>query len=268
MRAEVVAAPVADRTGSALEVRDLRVVFGGLHAVDELSLSVAGGELFGVVGPNGAGKTTLLNAISGLLRLDAGEILLDGARLNSRRPDQIAALGVSRTFQAAEVFNDLKVIDYVLMGRFIHQPSSALGAALRLRSTRRVERRDRAASMSLLSSYGVAHLAAEALKDLPYGLRKLVDLLRAMLGAPGLLLLDEPTSGTAREDRAMLRSVVQDARSRGITIVVVDHDVQFVSDLCDRVLVMNFGRELGTGRPADVLGRPDVQAAYVGLEGD
>jgi branched-chain amino acid transport system ATP-binding protein len=253
-------------TEPALAVRDLTIRFGGLVAVNSISFTVAPGETFGVIGPNGAGKTTLLNAMSGLLRLHTGTVLIDGRPVHGMRPDRLARLGVGRSFQAAEVFNDFVVLDYLSLGRLRHQRTSVLATALRAPSIARAERRDAAAGRDLLARFELADIAGERLKELPYGLRKLVDLLRALSGQPRQLLLDEPTSGTAVADRVLLRQVLDEARADGVTVVVVDHDVQFVSDRCDRLLVMNFGTELATGDPAEVLGRPDVQAAYVGLE--
>jgi branched-chain amino acid transport system ATP-binding protein len=251
-----------------LEVDGAVVTFSGLRAVDGISFAVSPGEMFGIIGPNGAGKTTLLNAISGLLPLRDGVIRIDGREVQGRRPDQITLLGLGRTFQAAEVFNDFRVIDYLLMGRFIHQRKSLIGAALRLPVVTRPDREDRRDALKLLSRFNIAPLASESLKELPYGLRKLVDLLRALFGNPHLLLLDEPTSGTATEDRKVLREALSLASTLGVTVVVVDHDVQFVTDLCHRILAMNFGRELGMGSPSEVLSRPDVLSAYVGMETD
>jgi ABC-type branched-subunit amino acid transport system ATPase component len=257
---------IAPPVGATLEVRGLSVAFGGLVAVDDLTFAVASGELFGLIGPNGAGKTTLLNAVSGLAPIRAGQILLDDVRTERLRPDRVTKLGVARTFQAAEVFNDFRVTDYLLLGRFLHQPDSIMRAALRMPTARRVDRADEARALAMLADHDVAHIARDVLKELPYGMRKLVDLLRALMGDPRLLLLDEPTSGTALEDREVLSTALRAASGAGVTIVLVDHDVQFVSDLCDRVLVMNFGQKLGAGSPAEVLERPDVRAAYVGLE--
>jgi branched-chain amino acid transport system ATP-binding protein len=249
-----------------LEVHAAAVRFGAIHAVNGISFSVAPGEMFGVIGPNGAGKTTLLNAISGLIPLATGTISMDGQDLRGLRPDQITALGVGRTFQAAEVFNDFTVLDYMLLGRLTKQRKSILAAALRIPALVRSDRADRAAAMDLLARYDLAPAAQRLLRELPYGVRKLVDLLRSLFGGNKLLLLDEPTSGTASEDRQLLRQVLAAARSEHVASVIVDHDVQFVTDLCDRILAMSFGEELGVGTPAEVLGRADVQAAYVGLE--
>jgi ABC-type branched-subunit amino acid transport system ATPase component len=251
-----------------LSVRDVTVRFGGLVAVDSVSFEVSRGETFGVIGPNGAGKSTLLNGISGLVRLSGGTVHLVGEPVHGLRPDQRTRLGVGRTFQAAEVFNDFLVIDYVSLGRLRHQRASLLATALRLPSVVAAERAETRRARDNLARFGLADVAGVALKELPYGVRKLVDLVRVLAGEPRLMLLDEPTSGTATTDRLLLAQVLAQARADGVSIVVVDHDVQFVSDSCDRLLVMDSGSDIATGEPAEVLSRPAVQAAYVGLESD
>jgi branched-chain amino acid transport system ATP-binding protein len=251
-----------------LSVRDVTVRFGGLVAVDSVSFEVTRGETFGVIGPNGAGKSTLLNGISGLVRLSGGTVHLVGEPVHGLRPDQRTRLGVGRTFQAAEVFNDFLVIDYVSLGRLRHQRASLLATALRLPSVVAAERAETRRARDNLARFGLEDVAGVALKELPYGVRKLVDLVRVLAGEPRLMLLDEPTSGTATTDRLMLAQVLAQARADGVSIVVVDHDVQFVSDSCDRLLVMDSGCDIATGEPAEVLSRPAVQAAYVGLEPD
>jgi branched-chain amino acid transport system ATP-binding protein len=249
-----------------LDVREAVVRFGVVRAVDEVSFSVEPGEMFGIIGPNGAGKTTLLSAISGLLPLASGAISIGGDAIRKHRPAQIAALGVGRTFQAPEVFNDFSVLEYMMLGRFTRQSKSIFAYAMQLRTVTRPEFRDRDEALEFLGRYDLASDAHRRLSELPYGLRKLVDLLRTLFGGNRLLLLDEPTSGTASHDRTLLRDVLSAVRSEGVTTVVVDHDVSFVTDLCDRILAMSFGKELGIGTPTEVLTRPDVLAAYVGLE--
>ena len=249
-----------------LQVRDVSVRFGGLVAVDFLTLfAVTRGETFGVIGPNGAGKSTPPNAISGLVRLSGGTVHVGGQPVQRLRPDQRTRLGVGRTFQAAEVFNDFLALDYVSLGRLRHQRASLLATALRLPSMVAAERAEARRARDILARFGLDDVAGTTLKELPYGVRKLVDLVRVLSGEPRLMLLDEPTSGTATSDRLMLARVLAEARGDGVSIVVVDHDVQFVSDSCDRLLVMDSGSEI-TRAPA--YRRPEVQAAYVGLESD
>jgi branched-chain amino acid transport system ATP-binding protein len=251
---------------AALRTDGVTVRFGGLVAVDKICLEVAQGETLGIIGPNGAGKTTLINAISGLVPLASGHVVVGDQEVSGWRPDKIAGLGVGRTFQAAELFNDFSVIDYLLLGRFASQRKSILLASLRGSSVRLEERSDRERVTGMLDRYGLKSLVGRQLSELPYGLRKLLDLLRAHAGDNNLLLVDEPTSGTAVSDRQQLREVLADVAEQGAAVVVVDHDVQFITDVCARALAMSYGRELGTGSPAEVLSRADVRAAYVGLE--
>jgi ABC-type branched-subunit amino acid transport system ATPase component len=160
------------------------------------------------------------------------------------------------------------VIDYVSLGRLRHQRASLLATALRLPSMVAAERAETRRARATLARFGLEEVTITPLKELPYGVRKLVDLVRVLAGEPALMLLDEPTSGTATSDRLMLAEVLAQARADGVSIVVVDHDVRFVSDRCDRLLVMDAGAEIATGEPGDVLARPEVKAAYVGLEAD
>lgn len=249
-----------------MSVRDVTVHLGGTNVVEGLTFDVAESEVLGIVGPNGAGKTTLLNGISRLVPLARGEVVFDSTAVHLKRAADLSKLRIARTFQAAEVFNDFRVIDYMLLGRYPTQPKSMLRAAIGLPALQRTERRDARDAAELLERFGLGASSLVPLSDLPYGRRKLVDVLRALLGGPRLVLLDEPTSGSATEDRLVMREVMAYIRERNIAVVVIDHDVKFVLDVCDRLLVINFGRALGIGAPAAVMARPDVQAAYTGLE--
>jgi branched-chain amino acid transport system ATP-binding protein len=251
---------------NALTISDLSQNFGGVKAVAELSFSVGAGELFGVIGPNGAGKTTLLNCVSGLHHYSQGDITLGGTRLTGRTASQIANLGVARTFQAADFFPEFSVLDYLLLGRYRFCCRSLVRNALSTRGARRAERAERDRAADLLAEFDLAQYRDVEAGVLPYGTRKLLDVLRATLMEPVLLLLDEPTSGTTVADRESLRTAVARIRDLGVTTVIVDHDVRFISDTCDRALAMNFGRELGTGKPDELLARTDVRESYVGLE--
>jgi branched-chain amino acid transport system ATP-binding protein len=249
-----------------LEVDDLTVVFGGTVAVDHVGFAVEPGQIFGVVGPNGAGKTTLLNGISRLVPLAGGAVRLGPTRLSDLKSSDLAAIRIGRTFQAAEVFNEFRVIDYLLLGRYVTQPKSMVRAALQMRFLQSVERRDAQSAQELLERYGLGGEAHAMLRDLPYGRRKLVDVLRVIMMRPALVLLDEPTSGSATDDRVTMRKAIAHLRELETSAIVIDHDVRFVLDICDRLLVMNFGKELGVGDPHEVMRRPEIQAAYTGLE--
>lgn len=251
-----------------LRIEGLTQRFGGITAVDGLSMSVDPGELFGIIGPNGAGKSTLLNCISGVYRDMTGRVLLGTQALHKLRPHRIAMAGVGRTFQAADSFSDFTTLDYVLMGRLRYQQRSLVATMLHTPRVLRSEKAEKHQAMDVLDRLDLARVAGESLAKLPYGQRKLVDVVRVLMQNPRLVLLDEPTSGTTMEDRSALRALLGEIREQGVTTVVVDHDVQFIATTCDRLLAMNFGRELGTDSPQELLKRKEVVEAYVGLEGD
>jgi branched-chain amino acid transport system ATP-binding protein len=257
---------MTDSTNSTgfLRIDSLSIAFGGVRAVDGVSFSARQGSVVGIVGPNGAGKTTLLNGVSGVLPLAGGEVWLADTRLDRLRAHRIAAHGIARTFQAVEVFNDFTVLDYLLLGRLRFHVTSLLATALQLPKTRRSERAERERAMSTLAQFDLEAAAGVPLRELGYGQRKLVDLLRARLSEPRVLLLDEPTSGTSAQDREQLRSTLLSSREQGVTTVVVDHDVRFVSDTCDKIVVITSGQKIAEGEPGEVLQRPDVVQAYIG----
>jgi branched-chain amino acid transport system ATP-binding protein len=249
-----------------LDVQDLSVTFGGLKAVDSVSFDVEPGELLGVIGPNGAGKTTLLNAIMGVVPTSHGTVNLNGANVTGNRPDVIAAKGIGRTFQHADFFSEFSVLDALLLGRWAMAERSVVRAIFRLPTLRASERTDEQAALALLERLGLLHVTEAVQSELSYGTRKVLDVARALLMEPTVLLLDEPTSGTTSEDRARLREVVATIKEEGISTVLVDHDVSFTTDVSDSAMAMNFGRKLGEALPSELLARPDVRAAYVGLE--
>jgi branched-chain amino acid transport system ATP-binding protein len=247
-----------------LRVESLSIAFGGVRAVDNVSFHVEQGSVVGIVGPNGAGKTTLLNGVCGVLRITTGQVWLQDTRLDVLRAHRIAAHGIARTFQAVEVFNDFTVIDYLLLGRLRFHVTSLLATALQLPRVRSSERAERERAMFALAQFSLQDVANVQLRALGYGQRKLVDLLRARLAEPRLLLLDEPTSGTSTQDREQLRRVLLASRDAGVTTVVVDHDVSFVSSTCDKIVVITTGRKIAEGEPAKTLRHPDVVQAYIG----
>lgn len=251
---------------SYFTVSEMSKSFGGIVALDQVSLSVEKGEVFGVIGPNGAGKTTLLNCICGVYAVDHGRLQLDSADLTGRRPHRIAESGIARTFQHADFFAGMPVIDFLLLSRLQHQTTSLTICALGLPRARRTERQEHARAWQMLERFGLRDVGSSLLGSLPYGTRKVVDICRALMTEPSVLLMDEPTSGTAATDRDLIRDIVGGLSSEGLTTVIVDHDVAFITDVCDRLLAMNFGRPLAVGKPHEVLARQDVIEAYVGLE--
>jgi branched-chain amino acid transport system ATP-binding protein len=249
----------------ALRVAGVSRAFGGLQALTDVSLAVGPGEFFGIVGPNGAGKTTLLNCISGVDPPDSGSVWLGDREVTGLAPHRVAALGVARTFQSADFFAELTVRDYVMVGSAARASASVFKNALGFPSARHSERSEAFLALSLLEEFSLLEVRSTPLNDLPYGIRKLVDILRALNSKPRVLLLDEPTSGTSAEDRLSIAAVLARIKRQGVSILMVDHDIRFISAACDRLLAMNFGKALGVGAPDVVLSQPDVIASYVGL---
>ncbi|GAA2403872.1 ABC transporter ATP-binding protein [Actinomadura vinacea] len=249
----------------ALSVRDAVLRFGGITAVDGVGFDVERGETFGIIGPNGAGKTALLNCVSGVYRLDGGTISLFGTRVDGLAPHRVSALGLARTFQNTEHFKRFTLLDYVLLGAVHRGRASALWSVLAWPVMERAERRERAAAREVLDLLGLAPLAMEELAELPYGVQKRADIARALAARPQVLLLDEPTSGTTTGERADVADAIDQVCAAGVTTVLVDHDVDFVSRRCGRTLVLAHGTPLGVGTPAEMLARPDVVEAFLGV---
>ena len=239
--------------------------FGGIRAVDGVSFEVKPAEILGIIGPNGAGKTALLNVIGGVYPADAGSVRLDDRRIDGLRPHQIASLHVARTFQSTEQVRDFRALDYVMLGRLRHQRTSLFACGLGLPGVRKTERAEASLALETLGRLGLRGAAVERMSELPYGIQKLVDIARVIAAEPALLLLDEPTSGTTAEERATILAVLRAVAETSVTMLVVDHDVQFISAISDRLLVMNYGKLLAEGTPSEVLARPEVIEAYIGV---
>jgi branched-chain amino acid transport system ATP-binding protein len=252
------------KPAAELTLIDVVRTFGGIRAVDGVSIR-AEGEVLGIIGPNGAGKTVLLNLVNGVYPIDSGAITLDGVRIDGLRPHQIAALGVGRAFQSTEQFSDFRVVDYVMLGRLWHQYSSLYACGLGLPSVRRSERREHGLALETLERFALAEAADVRVSELAYGLQKIVDIARVVAAEPRLMLLDEPTSGTTSTERGAISAVLREIAAPGTTMLVIDHDVNFISTISDRIVVLNYGQVLAEGAATDVLGRPDVIEAYLGL---
>lgn len=241
------------------------LTFGGVTALSEVSFDVRVGELFAVIGPNGAGKTSIFNCLSGVYRPTSGEIRFQGARIDRMSPVAIARRGVARTFQNLALFNDLTVLDNVMLGRHHRMTTGYLAAALWLGKAKREELAHRAHCETILElleleSYRFAHVAT-----LPYGVRKRLELARALAMEPTLLLLDEPVAGMNQEESEdMARFILEIRRALGVAVLLVEHDMHLVMDLADRVLALDFGRVLRVGTPAEVRGDAAVVEAYLG----
>jgi len=247
-----------------LEVAGVRRSFGGLVAVDGVSLAVNAGQIKGIIGPNGAGKTTLFNIISGLLKPDAGQITFKGRAITGWKPYEIACAGVSRTFQNPSLFLQMNVLENVMVGRHSRARWGFLGCGLRWPGQSREERAIRAAALAQLEYVGLAHLAGWPAGALPFGQRRMVELARALATEPEMLLLDEPASGLNTREKEDLGRLIRKIRDRGITILLVEHDMSVVMGLSDDLTVLHNGRPIAEGAPQAVQNDPRVISVYLG----
>lgn len=249
-----------------LQVDDLTLQFGGVRALDGVSFDVRAGEFFAVIGPNGAGKTSLLNVLNGVYRPTAGSVSFDGRSLLGLRPSRVAELGVARTFQNLALFEDMTVLDNVVLGRHHLTSSGVVAGALWWGRARREEQRSRAECLPLLDLVGLADRRDDAVGPLPYGVKKRVELARALAMRPKLLLLDEPVAGLNDVETHELAEWVATARrALDLTIIMIEHDMRLVKSVADRVLVLDFGARICVETPAVALEDPRVIAAYVGV---
>jgi branched-chain amino acid transport system ATP-binding protein len=239
--------------------------FGGVTAVDGVSLDIPKGAIVSIIGPNGAGKTSLLNLISGFYKPDGGSIRLEGRDIISKRPSAIAALGVARTFQNIALFSGLTVLDNLMLGRHVRMHAGVLSSVIYWGAAQREEIRHRQACEEIIDFLRLQDLRKMPTAALPYGLRKRVELGRALALDPKILLLDEPMGGMNQDEKEdMARYVLDVNQERGVTIVLIEHDMGVVMDISDRVVVLDGGRKIAEGVASDVQSNPAVIAAYLG----
>jgi len=248
-----------------LAVDGLTVRFGGLTALNDVRLSVDAGTVVGVIGPNGAGKTTLFNVVCGFVRPDAGRVLWRGRPLVRHRPDQLAGLGIVRTLQGLGLFAGLTVLENVMAGAGRHARTGVLPALVGAGRSARDEAGLAGRARETLGELGIADLADRLPGVLPYGVRKRVALARALVAEPDLLLLDEPASGLSAAELEELSTLIRSLRQH-MAVVLVEHHMDLVMQVCDRVVVLNFGEVIASGSPAEVRRHPQVVEAYLGAE--
>jgi branched-chain amino acid transport system ATP-binding protein len=255
-----------------LEVKELTMDFGGLRAVDQVSVNVCAGEIVALIGPNGAGKTTFFNCVTGIYTPTRGDILIyppghRGQRINGFKPNRITSLGMARTFQNIRLFPAMTVLENVMIGRHCRTTTSILGAVLRGPGSRRQEQETVDHSYRLLEKVGLAHLANEFSRNLPYGAQRRLEIARALATEPFLLLLDEPAAGMNPHETRELDELILRIRSEDrVSILLIEHDMKLVMNISDRIYVMEYGKKLAEGTPLEIRENPKVIKAYLGEE--
>jgi branched-chain amino acid transport system ATP-binding protein len=247
-----------------LRLEDVSVAFGGVHALQDLSMTVQCGDVLGVIGPNGSGKTTLLNSILGYYATSAGDITFDGRKLRRELPHERIRLGLGRSFQHVGMFEQMTVEQVVLLGLRPVFHESFFGALLRTPNFRRIARAERERVHELLDALGMGEFAGKRMSELPYGARKMVDVARAVAGDPKLILLDEPSSGVSIDERREIVRLLAAIHADGATLLLIEHDMSIVSELSTRVIALQFGVKLAEGSFAEVLENETMQAIYFG----
>jgi branched-chain amino acid transport system ATP-binding protein len=247
---------------SLLSIRDLTKSFGGLTALSAVTFDVQEGHIHGLIGPNGAGKSTLFKNIAGFYTPNRGDILLDDVSIKGRKPSQIAAAGVVRTFQETTLFQELTVLDNILVGTHNLAKTDVFSAILGL--DRKKQRRARESALATLTFMGLASRSDQLAAELPLGSQRALAMAVALVSQPRLMLLDEPFAGMNPEETRQMMALTRKVQQTGITIVLVEHDMKAVMGLCDKLSVLNFGTLLAEGTPAEIRNDPDVISAYLG----
>ncbi|MBK5275436.1 MAG: ABC transporter ATP-binding protein [Desulfuromonadales bacterium] len=247
-----------------LEVSGITQIFGGVTALEDVSFTVAKGAITGVIGPNGAGKTTLFNIVTGIYTQTAGRVFLKGSDVSGLPPEKLARLGMVRTFQNIELFGGMTVLENVMVGLHTRSSSGLLACSLRMPWSRLEEKKIRAGALKWLEFTGITDLADVTAGNLPFGKGRLLEIARALAVEPEIILMDEPAAGLNSHETSDLARLIQRIRDLGITVVLVEHDMELVMDICDRIVVLNLGRKLAEGTPREIQENHEVIAAYLG----
>ena len=249
-----------------LELDGVGKHFGGLAALTDVSLSVNRGEIYALIGPNGAGKTTLFNVLTGIYRPDSGSFSLEGRSMAGKKPSDMARSGIARTFQNIRLFANMSALENVMVGRHCRTRSGVLGAILNSSSTRMEERAIREKALHLLDYVGIAKHAHMLAKNLSYGDQRRLEIARALATDPRIVALDEPAAGMNHAETDSLSVLLEKIRTDGVTVLLIEHDMKLVMNLCDRLAVLNFGKLIAEGSPSEVAGNPLVIEAYLGAQ--
>jgi ABC-type branched-subunit amino acid transport system ATPase component len=251
-----------------LELDVVTMQFGGLTALDAVGIHVETGEIVGLIGPNGAGKTTVFNVVTGVFRPKSGDVRFAGYSILDKKRYVVTRLGIARTFQNIRLFPEMTALENVMVGADAHSRTSVPGALVGLARNRREERASRDRAMELLEFMGVADRADTPARSLPYGIQRRLEIARAMATDPKLLLLDEPAAGFNPAEKRQLAALIRTIRERGLTVLLIDHDMSLVMSVCDRINVLDFGKHIAEGTPSEIRSNPRVIQAYLGVTAD
>lgn len=247
-----------------LELKGITQIFGGVTALKDVSFSINQGEITGVIGPNGAGKTTLFNIATGIYSQTSGQVIFEGRDISGLPAERLARLGMVRTFQNIELFGKMTVLENVMVGLHSRSSSGLFACSFKMPWAIKEERRIRDEAHEWLQFVGIDDLAQLEANNLPFGRGRLLEIARAMACNPRMILMDEPAAGLNSQETLGLAGLIRRIRDRGITVVLVEHDMELVMDICDRIVVLNLGQKLTEGTPREIQDNPEVIAAYLG----